>query len=109
MQEINLSSIPGLKGMRIIQNQNELETFLASLRQDRYSPEKLAELGLTKELENWLASKESNTITFFVVYDEKDCFANDNSGHYELFRYIAIRSVDGKTHLFKNSMEKFKH
>lgn len=110
MAKIDLSTIPELKGLPIITDQEGLDAFLRNLRQDYYSPAKLAEFNLSQELDSWLKSRKPNAMTFFAVYNEKNDLAkNDGWGHYELFRCVAIRTDDGKIHFLKTLIKEFHH
>lgn len=109
MKRINLSKIDELKGLSIITKQEELQAFLSGLRQDYYSPKDLKKHKFPQELDRWIKTGSPNFVTFFSVYTEGDTPQNDYWGHQELIRCIAVLSVDGKVHLFQESMYVFQN
>lgn len=105
-----VADLPEFEGMTPITTQGELEEFTKGLRQDWYSPDKLARLELPAKLDVWVKSRRSNVCTLFAAHDEPDNHGNnDGWGNWILFRCLAILDVSGKIHFFKEKVEEFKH
>lgn len=107
-KKILLSELPGLKDLEIITTPEGFDGFLKKLRTDFY-PEKEKKI-LRDNFVSWMNTSKHRAVTFFAVHDEPDNFVkNDNWGHYELYRCIAIRDVDDKVYFLKGDKLKFIH
>ncbi len=110
MPKIDLKSIPGLQGMELITDLESLQQFLGKLRKDSHGPKKIRNEPFGLQLTNWLAARKAQQSTFFAVHDEPDDLRkNDNWGHFDLFRCIAVRTPDGEIHLLKERLYRFHH
>ena len=108
--KIKLDELPELQGHVIIQDQRALQNFLQGLRQDYYSPKKIRSFDFVELFDVWLAARKPNMETFYAVLDEPDDHAkNDGLGHADLLQCLAIKTRDGKVHVFKMQIHRFEH
>lgn len=103
MPELNLSEREELHGLELIQNREGIDSFLATLWQEEYSPDQLAGGAFDPEnLEQYLEGQPEGVRTFYAYRDRQIHFKRQ-----ELYRCAAIRHESGTVYIVKELIMNF--
>jgi hypothetical protein len=94
-----------------ITNTEELHGFFGKLRRDRFVPSELeGKFNLISSFQLWRLARTGEALAFYAYHDEPDDHAkNDGWGYFTLYKCIAVKTPDGKIHLFTEKIMEFAH